>query len=118
MNYLGIWSSWKPDGVWFYDKGEDCGEAPRSTEVTLTCGVQNKIISVTEPTVCKYDIRFETPIACAAIVSTPVPTKKTINEACSTNDECSDQQKLVCSSNRCQCPSDKYYICHYKKKFV
>ena len=105
--YLGIWSSWKPDGVWFYDKGEDCGDTPRSTNVTLYCGLQNKIFSVTEPIACKYDIRFESPNVCAAIVPN-LTKKKTINEICKTSDECSYEQKLVCSSNKCQCTVERY----------
>ena len=109
---LGKWSSWKLNGDWFYDQGENCRiiNAPRTTDVILTCGVQNKLISVTEVTPCKYDIKFETPIACQSNV--PLG-KKSINELCNSNNECSSQQKLVCSSNKCKCLDNKYFIYIY-----
>ena len=63
---LGNWSTWKPNGDLFYDQGDYCNtiKGPRTTEVVLTCGVQNKLFSITEVTPCKYYIKFETPNAC------------------------------------------------------
>ena len=106
---LGNWSTWKPNGDLFYDQGDYCNtiKGPRTTEVVLTCGVQNKLFSITEVTPCKYYIKFETPNACG---------RKTINEVCNSNSECSSQQKLVCISNKCKCQNNKYftYICILK----
>ena len=28
------------------------------------CGNQNKVLSVVEPMMCQYELRFETPLAC------------------------------------------------------
>ena len=33
-------------------------------QVFLRCGDHNKVISVEEPTICHYELRFETPLAC------------------------------------------------------
>ena len=33
-------------------------------QVFLRCGDHNKVISVVEPTICHYELRFETPLAC------------------------------------------------------
>lgn len=33
-------------------------------QVVLRCGDQNKVLSVVEPTMCQYEMRFETPLAC------------------------------------------------------
>ena len=32
----------------------------------LECGAENKLLSVSEPEVCKYSMRFSTPAACTA----------------------------------------------------
>lgn len=48
-----------------YDKGLTCWNGPpRSTLVTLSCGTENKLISVTEPSRCEYAMELTTPTLC------------------------------------------------------
>lgn len=66
---LGVWKEWVIVNNTFeamlLANGDLCpGEKPRQTKVFLRCGDQNKVISVVEPTICHYDLRFETPLAC------------------------------------------------------
>jgi len=90
----------RPDGSW----------TKLSSFVTLSCGAQNKIISVKLSGFgCHYAIKFQTPIGCADFATTPAPTQQSIDEKCKTNAECLEQLGLVCSSNKCQCPIDKYF---------
>lgn len=67
---IGSWSSWGAEGNDKYKKmiflnGQTCWNGPaRSTHVYLTCGTEHKIISVSEPNRCEYEMRFETPCVC------------------------------------------------------
>jgi len=66
---LGVWKEWiivnNTFQAMFLANGDVCpGEKPRQTKVKLRCGDQNKVVSVTEPTICQYEVRFETPLAC------------------------------------------------------
>lgn len=67
---LGHWSEWVgPSGAKYikmkYDRGLTCWNGPaRSTIVTLSCGTENKLISVTEPSRCEYAMEFSTPALC------------------------------------------------------
>lgn len=67
---LGHWSEWVgPAGAKYtkmkYDRGLTCWNGPtRSTIVTLLCGTENKLISVTEPSRCEYAMEFSTPALC------------------------------------------------------
>lgn len=67
---LGHWQEWVgPEDNRYskmkYDRGFTCWNGPaRSTVVTLTCGIEHKLISVTEPSRCEYAMEFSTPAVC------------------------------------------------------
>lgn len=70
---LGRWSGWvgSKDSTsakyskMKYDQGQSCWNGPmRSTIVTLSCGLENKLTSVTEPNRCEYAMEFSTPALC------------------------------------------------------
>jgi len=66
---LGVWREWVIVNNTFegmlLSNGDMCpGENPRQTKVFLRCGDHNKVLSVVEPTMCYYEMRFETPLAC------------------------------------------------------
>jgi len=67
---LGHWYDWVgPTGAKYikmkYDRGLTCWNGPaRSTIVTLSCGTDNKLTSVTEPSRCEYAMEFSTPALC------------------------------------------------------
>lgn len=69
---LGRWGRWDGPadnihGKMMYENGQGCWNGPnRSTQVILSCGVENKVTSVDEPSRCKYVFEFSTPCACAA----------------------------------------------------
>lgn len=67
---LGHWYDWVGTGdnkytKMKYDQGLTCWNGPaRSTIVTMLCGTENKLISVTEPSRCEYAMEFSTPALC------------------------------------------------------
>ena len=67
---LGHWNEWvgPTDAKYIkmkYDRGLTCWNGPaRSTIVTLSCGTENKLMSVTEPNRCEYAMEFSTPALC------------------------------------------------------
>ncbi|XP_029155850.1 glucosidase 2 subunit beta [Nylanderia fulva] len=67
---LGHWYDWAgpADNKYIkmkYDRGLTCWNGPaRSTIVTLMCGIENKLISVAEPSRCEYAMEFSTPALC------------------------------------------------------
>jgi len=67
---LGKWGRWSGPSEDKYSKmkfehGLGCWNGPsRSTEVVLSCGTENKLISVDEPSRCSYLFEFTTPCAC------------------------------------------------------
>lgn len=65
---LGNWGKWLEDSnysVMFYDRGHQCWNGPqRTTHVRIKCGLENELISVTEPNRCEYLFEFSTPAAC------------------------------------------------------
>lgn len=69
---LGHWNDWSgPEGQRYskmkYDSGLSCWNGPaRSTIVNLSCGKENKLVSVTEPSRCEYAMEFSTPVVCNA----------------------------------------------------
>lgn len=51
-----------------FTDGYKCGEnVARSTAVEFHCGVENIILSVEEPEMCQYFIKFNTPIVCETV---------------------------------------------------
>lgn len=67
---LGSWSNWHgPEENKYskmkYDHGYTCWNGPaRSTIVTLICGMENKLLSVAEPSRCEYAMELSTPAVC------------------------------------------------------
>ncbi|CAK8676005.1 unnamed protein product [Clavelina lepadiformis] len=67
---LGRWGSWSgPENFRYskmkYENGLGCWNGPaRSTEVRIRCGLEQKILSVDEPSRCAYVFEFATPCAC------------------------------------------------------
>ncbi|XP_014235343.1 glucosidase 2 subunit beta isoform X1 [Trichogramma pretiosum] len=67
---LGQWREWiGPENAKYtkakFDRGLTCWNGPsRSTIVTLTCGTENKLLSVSEPNRCEYAMEFSTPALC------------------------------------------------------
>lgn len=67
---LGHWNDWSgPEGRKYsqmkFDRGLTCWNGPaRTTMVNLSCGKENKLISVTEPNRCEYAMEFSTPALC------------------------------------------------------
>ena len=70
---IGKWVSWGPEDKDKYmsmkfENGLACWNGPqRSTKVILSCGLENKVISVTEPNKCEYEMKFETPAVCSTM---------------------------------------------------
>lgn len=73
---IGTWSSWGPEEnnksrymMMKFTNGLACWNGPqRSTTVHLTCGLENKVISVSEPNKCEYEMKFETPAVCSEVI--------------------------------------------------
>ncbi len=67
---IGHWSSWDNESanryqIMKFNNGLACWNGPqRSTLVRLSCGLENKVIAVSEPNRCEYEMKFETPAIC------------------------------------------------------
>lgn len=67
---LGRWGHWtgsdnKKYSSFKMDAGSQCWNGPmRTVNVLLSCGVENKVTSATEPSRCEYQFEFETPARC------------------------------------------------------
>lgn len=67
---LGDWGEWAGEegnkySVMKYTNGVACWNGPnRMTLVNINCGLESKLMSVTEPYRCEYKIEFVTPAAC------------------------------------------------------
>lgn len=49
----------------FFNEGQQCWNGPkRSAAVELKCGREDRIVEVSEPSVCVYDLVMETPLLC------------------------------------------------------
>ncbi|KAF9556351.1 hypothetical protein EC968_008311 [Mortierella alpina] len=68
--FLGKFSSWEGENhnVQMYTGGTRCWNGPdRSVKLVMTCGIENEIISVTEPAKCEYLFKMQTPAACPVL---------------------------------------------------
>ncbi|KAK3752230.1 hypothetical protein QZH41_012236 [Actinostola sp. cb2023] len=67
---LGTWGEWtgEPHNKYMrmkYKGGQSCWNGPdRSTEVVLSCGSDNELTSVSEPSRCEYRMEFKSPAVC------------------------------------------------------
>ena len=67
---LGNWEDYVAEGENKYAKmrfsgGQTCWNGPaRSTLVTLVCGAEEKVVHVSEPAKCEYEMVFETSAVC------------------------------------------------------
>eukprot|EP00485_Elphidium_margaritaceum_P015540 CAMPEP_0202728470 /NCGR_PEP_ID=MMETSP1385-20130828/185640_1 /ASSEMBLY_ACC=CAM_ASM_000861 /TAXON_ID=933848 /ORGANISM="Elphidium margaritaceum" /LENGTH=566 /DNA_ID=CAMNT_0049394719 /DNA_START=246 /DNA_END=1946 /DNA_ORIENTATION=- len=70
---LGTFKSFKYDDasddgelIMVFDDGQKCWNGPkRSMHVAFKCNVENEVLSVTEPSTCKYHMTFNSPLACS-----------------------------------------------------
>jgi len=62
---LGTWEKFESPNVMIFSNGEKCWNGPkRSAKVILKCSDNNKLISVSEPNKCEYEMIFYTPAVC------------------------------------------------------
>ncbi|KOO23445.1 glucosidase 2 subunit beta [Chrysochromulina tobinii] len=63
---IGNWEGFADDYKTLkFTNGQHCWNGPaRSLTVSLECGAESEVLSVDEPEVCKYTMRFRTPAAC------------------------------------------------------
>lgn len=51
--------------ILYYKNGSNCWNGPnRSCKVTLECGAENRVIDVSEPSTCVYEMKFQSPLGC------------------------------------------------------
>ncbi|KAJ3046195.1 hypothetical protein HDV00_000006 [Rhizophlyctis rosea] len=71
--HLGNWEGWSGSPNKYseikFTGGTHCWNGPaRSLTVTLECGVEEEVLSVSEPNKCEYAMRLKTPAACDVAV--------------------------------------------------
>lgn len=55
----------KKKKILYYKNGSSCWNGPnRSCKVTLECGSENRVIDVSEPSTCVYEMKFQSPLGC------------------------------------------------------
>ncbi|KAG0329920.1 hypothetical protein BGZ99_010031 [Dissophora globulifera] len=65
--FLGKFSTWVGDNydTQLYSGGTKCWNGPdRSVKLVMSCGTENKILSVSEPEKCEYLFKLQTPAVC------------------------------------------------------
>ncbi|KRY88347.1 Glucosidase 2 subunit beta [Trichinella pseudospiralis] len=67
--HLGNWGRWleKTGGKLkqIYENGMSCWNGPtRSATVIIQCGIENSLLSSSEPSICEYVLTFQSPAAC------------------------------------------------------
>ncbi|XP_046554303.1 glucosidase 2 subunit beta-like isoform X1 [Haliotis rubra] len=78
---LGLWGHWdgtSDDGysAQKYEKGQNCWNGPdRSVKILLQCGMENQLLSASEPSRCEYQFEFATPARCTQ----PTPEEYQMN---------------------------------------
>ena len=72
---LGKWENWNlGHREMKFGGGQGCWNGPqRSMTVTVICGLETKMLSVSEPSKCVYNAAMETPAACASPSATEHP---------------------------------------------
>merc|ERR1712136_576590 len=66
---LGSFTGWEDDRrvVMKYENGQGCWNGPsRSAKVYLSCGLEDQLTAVSEPSRCEYEYRMTTPAVCEA----------------------------------------------------
>ena len=65
---LGVWTEWNIANYSFTEmvmkNGDDCGKLNREVEISFVCGTVNNLTSVSEPSQCRYQMVFVTPLVC------------------------------------------------------
>jgi hypothetical protein len=63
---MGRWEGWDEEySVMKFSNGDSCWNRPnRSVRIDISCGRENQILEVKEPSKCSYTMRLQTPAKC------------------------------------------------------